>query len=179
MLSTAISEVLAIHTEIICKRVKSRWNSQSIQGRAEIHNDLPKIVGGLVIATIEASGQKAMISEFGRGSLMDTSADNPYLNEYLRSPQFNQWRFHSSRMPIMGRSPGEYTDLDGNTQVSTGKMQGLDLERDGDPRFQPLKGQHIIHEEILAEIHEIIVHIQLAVQDYALRELTMNIQVYL
>lgn len=179
MIEQEIASVIKVHTDIICNNVRNRWNSQSIQGNAEIHADFPKIVTPLVIATIEASGGKAWVSEYGRGSLMDDSGKNPYLNEYLRSPQFNQWRLHSSRMPIMGRSAGEYIDLDGGTHVSSGKMQGLDLERDGDPRFQPLKGQYVIHEEIIKEIPELILHIQKAVADYAISQLTMSLQIYL
>ena len=177
-LQSIIAGVIAKHCKVIESRVRARWQGQSgIQGNAEIGSDFPIIIGNIVTATINAHGAKAWVSEFGRGSQM--SQDNPYLNEYLRGDNFNQWRLHSSRMPIMGRSKGEYKDIDGNTQYSTGKMQGLDLERDGDPRFKPMLPQHIIKEEFEREYPDIIVSIQSAVAGYAVSQLTMTTEVYL
>jgi hypothetical protein len=180
MLDLAIAKVIKAHTDIICNRVTAKWgNMAAIEGNAEIHCNFPKIVANAITATIEASGQKAWIAEFGRGSLMEDKGRNPYLQEYLSSTNVNQWRFHSSRMPIMGRSAGQYKDLDGNTRTSTGKMQGLDLERDGDPRFKPMLPSHIIEHEVTAEFPEIIAHIQRVVEAEVLAELTMDVQIYI
>jgi hypothetical protein len=180
MIEAVIAGILAKHCVVIESRVKARWSAQSsIEGIKEIHSDIKPFIGNLVIAEINATGMGAWISEFGRGSNMEDAQDNPYLNEYLRGDNFNQWRLHSSRIPIMGRSEGEYKDLDGKTQYSSGKMQGMDLERDGDPRFKPLMPQHIIREEVTQAIPELIESIQEAVRDFAVKELTMTTQIYL
>lgn len=179
-LQAIIAGVIASHCKVIEARVRARWQSQSgIQGNAEIGSDFPVIMGNIVTATINAHGAKAWVSEFGRGSQMASASENPYLNEYLRGDNFNQWRLHSSRVPIMGRSEGEYKDLDGNTQYSTGKMQGLDLERDGDARFQPMLPQRIIKEEFEREYPDIILAIQSAVAGYGVAMMTMQTEVYL
>lgn len=174
-LEQSIAVVLAIHTQIICARVAAKWgNMQGIKGNAEIHSNLPKIVGGMVVASIEASGQKAWIAEFGSGSLSDPS--NPYLDEYVSSGNFNRYRSKSD-MTIRGRDAGDYTDLDGNPQHSSGHNAGKDLELK--PVYPVMYPAHIIQHEIDAEIPDIIAHIQVAVRDYAASQLTMDIQMYL
>jgi len=172
-----VAQVLAEHTRIICRNVEAEWeNMQGITGKAEMHSDLPVIIGNFVTATLDASGQKAWITEFGSGSKMDR--ESPYITAYLESEHFNQWRLHSSRMPIMGRSEGEYLDLDGNVQYSSGRMQGLDLERDGKARFQPFSPIHLIQRAIKLETPAIIIHIKTAVAEYMVQKLTMDILIY-
>jgi hypothetical protein len=82
-------------------------------------------------------------------------------------------------MPIMGRSAGTYVDLDGVEHESSGKMAGLDLERDGREEFQPFTPQHIIREEVERAFPDIADAIRLAVRDYTISQLTMEIQIYI
>jgi hypothetical protein len=133
----------------VASTIQSKWaNMAGIQGEAHATADSAWIEAGNVVAMIRGFGQKCWISEYGSGSAMDHNS--PYFNEYIKSPEFNQWRLHSSRMPIMGRSEGEYKDLDGNTHKSSGKMAGFDLERDGKSEFQPMIPMHIIEEALKA-----------------------------
>lgn len=152
-LTPVIEGVLVFWSERICNRIKSRWASLGIKGNAEVDSYILGNVKGMVASRIFGSGQKAWIAEFGSGSRMDTN--NPYLEKYLRSPEFNQWRLHSSRMPIMGRSAGEYKDIDGVEHSSSGKLAGFDLERDGKPEFQPQEPMHVMQEEVTAALPEI------------------------
>ena len=152
-LTPVIEAVLVMYSDTICRRIKSRWASLGIKGNAEADSYILGSVKGAVVSRIFGSGQKAWIAEFGSGSLMEDSADNPYLNDYLQSPEFNQWRLHSSRLPIMGRSAGEYTDLDGVTHISSGKLAGFDLERDG--WAVPQEPMHIMREEVTEALPEI------------------------
>ena len=151
-LDLIISEVLLEQAQKICNRVRSEWESSmrpGISGNKEISVGNLMVIKGAVIVEIISTGMAAWIMEMGKGSLMEKSvADNPYLQDYLSSDEVNPWRFHSSRMPIMGRSEGEYKDLDGGTHSSSGRMQGLDLERDGEPEYQPVLPMHIIRTEV-------------------------------
>jgi hypothetical protein len=162
-LESAVEGVLIFWSDRICNRIRSRWDSLGIPGKSEADFYPLSIVQGIVASRISGWGQRAYIAEFGSGSLMDKN--NPYLEKYLQSPEFNQWRLHSSRMPIMGRSAGEYQDLDGRTEVSTGKMQGLDLERDGKPQWQPHEPMHNMEQEIDAALPEIMESITQAITD--------------
>lgn len=170
MLQQRIAQVLQKHTAVICSRIRSQWgNKAAIQGKAEITAETPKILGSIVSQTLNAMGQKAWVAEYGRGSSMDKSSK--YFEEYLRNPSVNPWRFYNLSMPIMGRSAGEYRDLDGNTHVSSGKMAGLDLERDGDPRFRPMLPMHIIEREIDLEYPEIVLEVNKVVSEYVNEQL--------
>jgi hypothetical protein len=182
-LEELVANRLIYWSEQICSQVRDKWTSQTspqAEGQKEIHVDPPEVTPGLVIATIVASGGSAWMVEFGKGSLMDIT-ENPYIAQYLSSSNFNSWRGFSSRMPIMGRSAGEYTDLDGNTQVSSGKMAGLDLERDGKPEFQPSMPMHTIETEleftwplIQADIEQTIAN---AISEELIYSLTMDIYI--
>lgn len=81
-------------------------------------------------------------------------------------------------MPIMGRSAGEYTDLDGKTHVSSGKMAGLDLERDGKPEYQPHVPLHIIKHEVEAAYPEIVAALKTATAEYIMSQLSVNLKIY-
>lgn len=152
-LTPVIEGVLVFWSDRICSRIKNRWASLGIKGNAETDFYILGNVKGAIVSRIFGLGQKMWLAEYGSGSRMDR--DNPYLEKYLRSSEFNQWRLHSSRMPIMGRSAGEYKDIDGNTHSSTGKLAGFDLERDGKPEFQPQEPMHVMREEVTAALPEI------------------------
>ncbi|WP_371380736.1 hypothetical protein [Sporomusa aerivorans] len=152
-LTPVIEGVVVLWSERICNRIKARWSTLGIQGNAKADWFLLGSVKGMVASRIIGSGQKAWIAEFGSGSLVDT--DNPYLQEYLQSPQFNQWRLQSSRMPIMGRSTGEHKNIDGEALVSSDKLAEFDLERDGNLQWQPHEPMHIMQEEVTAALPEI------------------------
>jgi hypothetical protein len=169
----------------VADRVNTVWPSQQssvITGNKEIHVGELQVTAQAIMVEIVASGQAAWEIEMGRGSLMEVDASkNPYIIEYLGRADVNPWRFHSSRLPIMGRSAGDYTDLDGVTHVSSGHMQGLDLERDGKPEFQPAMPMHTIKTTlefmwptIVADINEAV---NTAVGQEIVTALTMDIYV--
>jgi len=178
MLELEIQRVLGIHCQVICKNVVARWNTmQGIKGNAEIKvaDDLPQIVGGLVMATLDAHGMKAWIAEFGSGSLSDTST-NPYLDAYVSTGNFNHYRSKGD-MSIRGRDAGAYLDLDGVSHTSTGHSAGKDLELK--PVYPVMFPTHVIKETIEAEIPDLIIHLQQTVATYALQSLTMNVDIYI
>lgn len=123
------------YTRIARDMVKAEWSKYtggkySDLGEAKLI--LTPVIAdsqGMVVRDILALGQKAWILEYGRGSLMETSsAENPWLDEYVSSPDFNKWR-KGRALAITGREAGEYRDIDGNIHKSTGTLAGVNLEQ--------------------------------------------------
>jgi hypothetical protein len=174
MIEQKIAGIIAMYTQIICERVKAKWgNMQGIQGKAGIYAGLPTIIGPMVSQSIDATGQKAWIAEFGSGSTMDTSS--PYYSTYRGSSNFNPSR--RSDNSITGRPAGEYLDLDGNIHVSTGTNEGRDLE--AKPVYTHMLPMHIIEFEIREVLPDLRAAIAVAVQDEVKRIFTMSIQISL
>lgn len=174
MIELEIAKVLKLHTDIICNRVTAKWgNMLGIVGNAEIHSDFPKIVGSMVVASIEASGQKAWIAEWGSGSLMDKG--NPDLASYKAHGNYNPLR--KADGSITGRPMGSYYDLDGYKHESSGRSAGKDLERK--PVYTIMYPAHVIQHEVTAELPEIIVHLQQVIEASVLAELSMDVQIYI
>lgn len=176
MLNVIISEVLRIHCDIINRNIVAKWNNmRGIHGEARADPALIEVIGTTVMATMNFSGQKAWIAEWGSGSLADTS-DNPYIDEYVSSGNFNHHRSKGD-MSIRGRDAGSYTDLDGNPQTSNGHNAGKDLELK--PVYPVMYPTHLVRDEVLQELPDIIAHIQRATAEYIAAQLTMDVQIYL
>ena len=174
MIEAKIAAVVAMYIQIICERVKAKWgNMQGIQGKAEIYAGLPSIIGPLISQTIDASGQRAWIAEFGSGSTMDTTS--PYYSAYRSNSNFNPAR--RSDNAITGRPAGEYLDLDGNVHVSSGANEGRDLE--AKPVYTYMIPMHIIEYEIREVLPDLRAAIAIAVQDEVRRVMTMEVRLNL
>lgn len=84
-----------------------------------------------IIAAKVVGGAWAVMDNYGRGSLMDTS--NPALEAYRQSELWNPAR---PDLYIRGRPPGTYTDIFGRQRTSTGRAVGRNLEGLGE-EFAP------------------------------------------
>jgi hypothetical protein len=100
--------------------------------------DVTEIAG--VIAAEIVGGAWAAMDNFGVGSLMDGSTDNPALDEYRNSPYWNPARGDTT---IRSRERGPYTTIFGETQVSRSNRGGIDLERKGG-KFAPRPPSHAL-----------------------------------
>jgi len=143
----AILLIIKEHSTIICSRVQAKWGNQSIQGEAHIESNVT-FAGSMILSSIFAGGMKAFICEEGSGSLLNR--DNPDLAEYVGSELFNPYRGNDFK--IRGRGMGDYRDLDGNTQTSSGLKQGIVIESS---KYKAYLTQHLIQFEIDSEIDEI------------------------
>jgi hypothetical protein len=92
-------------------------------------------MGGQVVGTVAAGGMMALVTEWGSGSLADTS--NPAWDEYVRSEYWNPAR-DPARHTIRGRPKGEYKNLDDAIRYSTGNWEGINLEW----KYPPIPPQH-------------------------------------
>lgn len=71
---------------------------------------------------------RAIIDSYGTGSKMDI--ENEFWTEYKNSSLFNPSR---SGKAIVGRPKGRYTNIFGKEQTSSGKMDGMNVERYAKP----------------------------------------------
>lgn len=135
-----LMEALFIECEVI-----TDWLWTQVQGKAppEVNRDMigkdVVMMGGYVVSKVWAGGIGALTTEWGSGSLADTS--NPAWDEYVKSKYWNPAR-DPGRHTIRGRPEGEYVDLDGETHYSTGRFEGINLEW----RYPPTEPQHWMRE---------------------------------
>jgi len=125
--------------------VLTDWLWAQVQAKAppEVRRDMIgkeiKIIGNQVIGTVWAGGIGALTTEWGSGSLADES--NPAWETYTQSKYYNPSRF-SYGHPISGRPKGSYINLDNEIKYSSGRMEGLNLER----WLPPREPQHWLRE---------------------------------
>lgn len=124
------------------------WDQVNSMAPPEVSRDMVEKevvkMGGQVIGTVAAGGMMALVTEWGSGSLADTS--NPAWDEYVRSEYWNPLR-DSGKHTIRGRAKGEYTDLDGEKQYSTGRGTFVDSNgqlkgRNLEWKYPPIPPQH-------------------------------------
>ena len=165
-------------------RVENKWAAQKgIKGRAKAYAPKMSIpTPSIIEATLSYDGQKAWISEFGKGSLTDTSKDNEWLDRYKNSASFNPARLKplnsaTKQLSVVSRKPGEsYRDLDGHIHTATDKFprEGFNLEwwaarSRGKPYrkgFKPLPPLHTVHDEVKATTPEFGNAINTAIKEW-------------
>ena len=177
-----LRKILRKYCKVACDEVRQQWGAlDTIDGDATITERELEITQDTVARALCAYGQKAWIAEFGKGSLMDDSSTNPFLDDYINSPIFNKARLSGSvkifgsdvevsgrKMAVVGRPRGVYYDIDGNPHTSHGNLEEIPIERwKGQPLFTPIRGKHIISNilEKSGLIDEMNEEIQTAVMD--------------
>lgn len=125
--------------------VLTTWLWEQVQSKAppEVNRTMigKEVVnmGGYVVGKVWAGGIGALTTEWGSGSLADTS--NPAWDEYTQSQYWNPAR-DPGRHTIRGRPEGDYVDLDGETHHSSGRWEGRNLEW----KYPPVEPQHWMRE---------------------------------
>ena len=146
MNKTKIKEAIQKYGENVCKEVKKQWdNLSSIDGNSEINFEIDENkTENSIIGRFSATGQKAWIAEYGKGSKLDKN--NAYLKQYQNSSRYNPLRQQDGT--IVGRPLGMYLDLDNNPHISTGKLAGRNLEKTGIKEFKPIRPYKVIDNTI-------------------------------
>lgn len=135
-IKTGLMEALYAECETL-----TNWLWMQVQGEAPPEVDRSQVyqnvvvTGTEVLGTIIAGGMGALITEWGSGSLADTS--NPAWGGYTHSQYWNPLR-DPGKHTIRGRPAGTYVDLDNETHVSSGKMAGKNVEW----RYSPHEPEH-------------------------------------
>ena len=140
----AIQKIMNKYIKIALQEVKQFWSrygklpgDEAISDRKNeaskpptIEQSFSQITENMIKNTIIATGRKAWIIEFGRGSMMETDqGENPWLSEYIgNSTIFNTARL-SKGYAILGREEGYHDNLDGGTFYSSGKARGRNIEQ--------------------------------------------------
>ncbi len=143
----------------------TNWIWAQVRGKAppEVDRDVifQEVVtmGGYVYGTVEAHGMMALTTEWGSGSLADTS--NPAWNAYVQSQYWNPAR-DPGRHTIRGRPEGEYVNLDGETHHSSGRWEGRNLEW----KYPPVEPQHWMREIVVLSRPYVLKRLALAVKAF-------------
>lgn len=138
--SQAMEQALKTALLIECETLTD-WLWQQVQSVAppEVRRDMIHkevvVIAGQVVGTVSAGGMMALVTEWGSGSMADTS--NPAWDDYTGSEYWNPAR-DPGKHTIRGRPEGEYKDLDNETHHSSGKYEGINLEW----KYPPMEPQH-------------------------------------
>lgn len=174
--------------EILLKDIKDAINQEAEKIATQIENDYNQLPSHLGKADISwellydtakeelgliflAKGQRALIAEYGKGSAMAGSKENPSLQEYLQSDLFNTERLKHgmatlSRPKSVGSS--SYLDLDfkehkktANKLINreTGQVIGEDKTVPINKRFLPIKPRFVVRTAIIQRLQIITNHI--------------------
>lgn len=144
MSKSKIEQALTTYGNRLCKDVERTWQSfNSIEGEANINFEIvPTNNNELTIGRIEATGQKAWIAEYGKGSLMSNESENPCLSKYKNNPR--RWNTTRKGNFVTGRLAGKYKDLDNNSYISSGKLAGRNLES----IYKPSKPYNVVRKNV-------------------------------
>lgn len=138
-----VNELLSSYGNRICRDVKRTWQSlPHVKGKANISFKVVKNEDELTIGRIEATGQKAWLVEYGKGSLMASETNNPYLERYKKNPR--RWNSVRKGSFVTGRKAGTYYDLDNKKYISGGLWEGRNMEY----YYKPMKPEYVIHKAV-------------------------------
>ena len=142
-----IGNIVQSYGDKLVSDINRTWNSlNSIDGNADATFKIISTQKDSVVGRLEATGQKAWIVEFGKGSLMDNEAYNPYLSRYKHNPR--RWNKLRKGHFVTGRPKEPYQDLDNNIHYPSGRLAGRNLEQTGIDAYKPSKPYHVIHDVI-------------------------------
>lgn len=150
-----IDAVINTYADNIATQVMTEWMrigyQPQISGEAEVKTAVKRVTKDTILFVISGKGQRALLMEYGKGSLLDRS--NPYLSEYIQWEGFNYDRLLQG-FAILGRPKGKYKDLDNKTHFSGGNLAGKNLEEilgSKNPKYQPFPAFHVIRNAVCGE----------------------------
>ena len=177
MLNVEIATVVHAWAVMVAERISGQWeNLSAVHGEAHIETDDTIVFPTYLLQRIEAYGGAAYTIEYGSGSASDTR-DNPYIDDYISDSNFNDYRSKSD-MTIRGRDAGDYTDLDGNIQHSSGANAGKDLEAKPVYPGMTMLPMHIIREEVHSALPELYSMINTVVAEEVMSGLGITLKMY-
>ena len=177
MLNVEIATVVHAWAVMVAERISGQWeNLSAVHGEAHIETDDTIVFPTYLLQRLEAYGGRAWEIEYGSGSASDTR-DNPYIDDYISDSNFNDYRSKSD-MTIRGRDAGDYTDLDGNIQHSSGANAGKDLEAKPVYPGMTMLPMHIIQEEVHSALPELYSMINAVVAEEVMSGLWTSLKMY-
>jgi hypothetical protein len=109
--------------------------------RNHLERHMVVLTNEMISGQVTADYWQAWLEQFGKGSLMAGSDQNPGLITYMNSEVWNQLRSRGAKV-VVGRTRGNYKGIDGTIRRSGGGYAGVDLEElaargDIDKKFGP------------------------------------------
>lgn len=136
-------------------------------GKADANSSVKQMARDLIVMSIFGTGQKALIGEYGKGSLMDKN--NPALEGYINGGIFNKERLQHNMAILARYQDDSYYDLDKNLWNRPKPDGFMNLEKlknkNGTPnkKYQPVKPKYIIWKAIEQRLDRILNEIAIAV----------------
>ena len=130
-------------------------------GKAFARYELEQHSKEILVMSLFGKGQKALISEFGRGSLMDMN--NPALKDYINGDIFNKERLRHNMAIITRVKDDEYRDLDNNLYIRKRPKNEVNLEEKNPKRYAPIKPRYVLYSVMEQRLHSIMSAITYAV----------------
>lgn len=97
----------------------------SVRDHLQMHMNI--LANKMIEGEVTADYWQAWLEQFGKGSLMADSSQNPGLLLYMNSEAWNRLRSRGNKV-VVGRGQGNYKSIDGTMQYSGGGYAGVDLE---------------------------------------------------
>ncbi len=134
----------------------------NVNGKADVTSELKRYAKDQIIMSIISAGQKAVIAEYGKGSLMDKN--NPALDDYFNEDgTFNKRRL-AHGLAIMTRPYDEqYKNLDGVVIKRKPPKREYNLEETGMKQYQPVEPKYIVRKAVEQRLNIILEKIAEAV----------------
>lgn len=130
-----IAQIVKEYSRVACDQVRQQWSRHDVNGESEIGFTVEE-AESIVTAHIVATGMKAWLLEYGKGSKMERNRKiNPFLEEYISGvvtdasgdPLFNPKRIYHG-LALIGRPVGIYADLDDIFYWSHGRFDNRNIE---------------------------------------------------
>lgn len=139
-----VRQIVASYCKEAVTQLRNALSAVDVEGGYDVWDAERETAKDAVVRSIVEVGQRAWIAEFGKGSLMASGSENPFLEDYISgkvkdadgNPLFNSERLGHA-LAITGRKHGYYYDLDGNRYHSHGVLAGKVIEDNSSGKYRP------------------------------------------
>jgi hypothetical protein len=168
-LQSELAKEIAKLTALILETAKS-----NVRYYPEVRNHLEmkliEITNEIISGEVTADYWQSWLEQFGKGSLMADSTQNPGLIKYMNSDAWNKIRSKGSKV-VVGRGRGNYSSIDGTMRYSGGGYAGIDLEElaargDIDKKFGPTPPTYFLRVALLSNRNRILQGIANVIADF-------------
>lgn len=138
--------------------------------RDHLKMELTNLANRMIEGKITADYWQAWLEQFGKGSLMAGSSENPGLITYMNSEYWNRVRSKGTKV-VVGRPQGVYRSIDGEVRRSGGSYVGVDLEElaargDIDPSYGPTPPTYFLRVALQSNRNRILEGISQVITDF-------------
>ncbi|MCY9593724.1 hypothetical protein PC41400_21595 [Paenibacillus chitinolyticus] len=168
-METALSVQIAGLCGLVLQTAKS-----NVRYYPEVRNHLERqifvLAHEMIAGEVTVDYWQAWLEQFGKGSKMAGSSENPGLTSYMNSDLWNRLRPSGSRV-VVGRKKGNYRSIDGTVRLSGGSYAGVDLEElaargDIDSSYGPTPPSYFLRAALQANRNRILQGLQEVIEGF-------------